>query len=174
MINAEGDAEYNAPFAVGATPSRANYNGDKAITSQPLPPSPSPSRRTRRTFALYDAAQPPSNDLISGPANRRSSMSRSQTTRKTRSHRHRPLYPVPVAAANRHCHASGYALAYSGTDAEFRVDPTTAQAGRRAWPTSFPGKHRYGNYNQSRSLQRRRKLQLVTGVVEHNGQHSRC
>ena len=52
VLNAEGDAEYNAPFAIGSTLChRRAMPETTATTPRPPPPSPSPSRRTRRSSA---------------------------------------------------------------------------------------------------------------------------
>ncbi len=52
-MNAEGDAEYNAPFAVGAHSVVATYNGDQSYNKiARLRPSPSPSSKTRRNSSM--------------------------------------------------------------------------------------------------------------------------
>ena len=154
VINAEGDAEYNAPFAVGAHSVTATYNGDQSynkvtataaipftvvkdhaeyrmrparISTVPTARIIGPDQPTVLTVIVENGAQYNANDTTghASPPFRRSA------------HRHRHPHPAsPPASRARATLSAG-------------VDPSPG--GRRPWPASahftLPSPSTSGNYN---------------------------
>ncbi|MGO8934363.1 MAG: Ig-like domain repeat protein, partial [Terracidiphilus sp.] len=128
VVNAEGDAEYNAPFAVGAHTVTANYNGDNSYNKSTSPAISFTVAKDSPDLSLYTTLTTSQNDLISGTGQQtiltveisndaQSSFASSSTT-----------YPVPVAPPTGTVTLSGSTLsALSGSVAlSSFVDPTTA------------------------------------------------
>ena len=132
VVNAEGDAEYNAPFAVGAHTVSANYSGDNSYNKSTSPAISFTVAKDSPDLSLYTTLTTTQNDLISGTGqqtiltveisnNAQSSFATSSAT-----------YPVPVAPPTGTVTLSGSTLsALNGTVALSPfVDPTTsAQSG---------------------------------------------
>jgi trimeric autotransporter adhesin len=67
VVNAEGDAEYNAPFAVGAHSVLVNYSGDNSYNKSTSSPIAFTVAKDTPAIAPYASAVSSSNQLINGP-----------------------------------------------------------------------------------------------------------
>jgi uncharacterized membrane protein len=68
LINAEGDAEYNAPFTVGSHSVTAKYSGDQSYTASTAAAIPFTVVKDSPEILLYAPIQDGSNnDLVNGP-----------------------------------------------------------------------------------------------------------
>jgi len=128
VVNAEGDAEYNAPFAVGSHSVTANYSGDNSYNKSTSSAISFTVAKDTPDLSLYTTLTTTQNDLISGTGqqtiltveisnNAQSSFASSSST-----------YPTPVAPPTGTVTLSGSTLsALSGSVALSPfVDPTTA------------------------------------------------
>jgi hypothetical protein len=97
VVNAEGDAEYNAPFAVGPHSVTVNYSGDKSYNNSTSPAITFTVAKVAPNLEVYESAQNSSGDGINGPnqplvftvAILNGAQSNSATSTA--------VYPVPVA-----------------------------------------------------------------------------
>ena len=76
-MNAEGDAEYNAPFAIGAHSVTASYSGDASYNASTASPIAFTVVKDTPTISAYTSIQDGNTgDLVNGPINQRSLPSR--------------------------------------------------------------------------------------------------
>jgi len=147
VLNAEGDAEYNAPFAVGAHSVTASYSGDKSYNASTASAITLTVVKDTPTLLPFTTITTTAGDLISGPGQQTIITVQVANNAQYSSATSTGIYPVPVAPPTGTITLSNSSISSLNTSAPLSayVDPST---GAESGVANFlvPANTAAGNY----------------------------
>jgi hypothetical protein len=150
LINAEGDAEYNAPFSVGAHSVTASYAGDNSYKASTASAIAFTVVKDTPTIVLdASVVDSSNNDLVNGPGQPTVLTVQLENTAQYNAATSTSIYPVPIAAPTGTVTLSSSLSGFSGTATlSSATDPSTGAVQGVATYT-VPAGSVSGNYSVS-------------------------